>query len=392
MNKRIFLLLQIVLLGISSLFAITKEEMEQAQATTALWYLRYVNDGSGYLEELTPKTVEELQQHLKSKEKENIKIFLNIPVPADYASWNKDKMVEYWSKTIFTNPDFPEKAQAAKRRIKNKLEAMEIAPIDAVQPTTANNIETSGNPSADLTDSIYQSAELTTEAESSEIATTEEQPYDEEIEIETKEGSNSTIIYIIILTVLVGIVVWLVVFALNTNKKNSLKEDTLISKSSMDKYIRELEKKDAEIVALKEKIQVLTIRLRSAESKLQEKGSSSTQQYTTRKVSSSQSITLYLGEVNTQGVFVRATKEFNPEQSIYKLITTDGVSGSFGVIHHASVFNQIKTKDCGLKNACTGNNIEDTGDADSISTVNAGTAIFENGKWRVIRKAEIKIS
>ena len=53
---------------------------------------------------------------------------------------------------------------------------------------------------------------------------------------------------------------------------------------------------------------------------------------------------------------------------------------------------QVKRKACELKNACIGNNIEVTSDADNISTINAGTAIFENGKWRVIRKAEIKIS
>lgn len=391
MTKRIFLLFQIALLGISSIQAITKEEMEQAQATTALWYLRYVNDGSGYLEDLAPKNIEDLQQHLKTKEKENIQVFLNIPVPADYASWDKDKMIEFWSKTIFSNPDFPKKAQAAKRRIKSKLEAMEIAQIEAAQPIVDNNIESIDNSSINPTDSILQATEATSEAESSDIEMTDEMNDEESVE-ETKKESNYTIIYIIILTILVGIVVWLVVFAINTNKKNNLSEASEISKTSMDKYIRELEKKDDEIATLKDKIQALTIRLRTAESKLQEKSNASTQQYTSRKVSSTKSITLYLGKANAQGVFIQATKEFNPEGSLYKLITSDGVSGSFGVIHHASVLNQIKTKACELKNACIGNNIEVTSDADNISTINAGTAIFENEKWRVIRKAEIKIS
>ena len=84
--------------------AVTDNEMEQARTIAAQAYLRYANNGSGYLDEVKATNLADLQKELKAKEKENIKAFLAIPVPKDYAQWDKAKLAEYWSVTALNNP------------------------------------------------------------------------------------------------------------------------------------------------------------------------------------------------------------------------------------------------------------------------------------------------
>ncbi|MDE6702925.1 MAG: hypothetical protein K2K00_04525, partial [Muribaculaceae bacterium] len=66
-------------LFILSLFAIpalavTDKEMEEAKTIAAQAYLRYANDGSGYLDEFKATTMAQLESKLKAKEKENITV------------------------------------------------------------------------------------------------------------------------------------------------------------------------------------------------------------------------------------------------------------------------------------------------------------------------------
>lgn len=387
MIKKLTFSLLAVIFCMTSAFAVTRDEMEQARATTALWYLRYVNDGSDYLEKLSPKTIAELQTKLRAKEKENIKIFLTVEVPSDYLSWDKDKLVEYWSKTIFSNPKFPEKAQAAKRRIKSKLQAMQIA---TPTQTPTEQTQVPETPSADTaqTQIVTETAgDIQTAVQDS--ATTTEATVDEEFaEEENKSGSSMTWLYIAILVVLVGVVIWLVVYATNSMKKTTASNGTAPDKAALNKYISELEKKDKEIAELKEKLQAMSIRLRSAEAKAAPK--QPTAQYTNRKISPQNPRTIYLAQANTQGVFVRADAEYNMGNSIFKLVTTDGVSGSFSVIEDSNVYELALMMPVDfLINACAGKNLQIAQGMKTIVTDNAGTAIFENGKWRVIRKAEI---
>ena len=97
---KFFAILSVVLVP-SLALGVTQKEMEQARTIAAKAYIRYVNDGSGYLDELNPTTMEELEASLKPKEKENIKAFKAIAVPSDYKSWDKEKLVEYWAVTAF---------------------------------------------------------------------------------------------------------------------------------------------------------------------------------------------------------------------------------------------------------------------------------------------------
>ena len=60
----------IVLLSVPTfVFGVSQKEMEQARTIAAKAYLRYANDGSGYLDDLNPTTMQELEASLKSKEK-----------------------------------------------------------------------------------------------------------------------------------------------------------------------------------------------------------------------------------------------------------------------------------------------------------------------------------
>ena len=107
--------------------AVTDKEMEQAKTIAAQAYLRYANDGSGYLDDFKATSMSELEGKLKAKEKENIKAFKSVKIPSDYASWDKAKLIEFWSVTFFTSPNLAEKGKIAKSRVKSRISAMTIA-------------------------------------------------------------------------------------------------------------------------------------------------------------------------------------------------------------------------------------------------------------------------
>ena len=109
------------------LFAVTDKEMEEARTITAQAYLRYANDGSGYLDDFKATTMSQLESKLKAKEKENIKAFKSVKVPSDYASWDKAKLVEFWGVTFFTSPNLAEKGKVARSRVKQRINAMTVA-------------------------------------------------------------------------------------------------------------------------------------------------------------------------------------------------------------------------------------------------------------------------
>ena len=87
MKRLIYILTLFFLLGTPfTASAVTDKEMEQARTIATKAYLRYANDGSGYLDKLNPKTMAELEKNLKPKEKENLKAFKAIPVQIGRAS------------------------------------------------------------------------------------------------------------------------------------------------------------------------------------------------------------------------------------------------------------------------------------------------------------------
>lgn len=443
-------------------YAVTDKEMEQARTIAAQTYLRYANDGSGYLDSSKPKTMAELERVLKPKEKENLKAFKSIPVPKDYASWDKKRLVEYWGNTAFASKGLLDKGKIGKSKARRKLEAMTVTPPQkaAKKPENGNqskpSVTASHNTAAATSEKpATTSAAPTPEADAEVAATdsiintlsaaTDALSADPEEEIEKAE--NHTWIYIIILCILVGVVVALVVFASNVMKKNggagsakpvrpspATMPDNADANTMREKFAATLNAKNNEIHTLNKKIEELasqnatlktnlesltaetaSLRTRLTEatrklSSLADKGSSPGQE--TRDMPSPQPQaspapqphqgaasqprqatplrTIFLGRANAKGIFVRADRSLNIGNSIYRLDTTDGYAGTFRVANDPTVWEMaLLTPRESLSGACSCAELENTEGKERIVTDSSGTAIFEGGCWKVIRKAKI---
>lgn len=146
-------------------FAVTDKEMEEARTITAQAYLRYANDGSGYLDDFKATTMSQLESKLKAKEKENIKAFKSVKVPSDYASWDKAKLVEFWGVTFFTSPNLAEKGKVARSRVKQRINAMTVA-APAAKEAVKEEVKTASSVSQEVKpDAEPSPAEATPKAE-----------------------------------------------------------------------------------------------------------------------------------------------------------------------------------------------------------------------------------
>ena len=99
---------------------------------------------------------------------------------------------------------------------------------------------------------------------------------------------------------------------------------------------------------------------------------------------------LFLTRPDERGVFMGASREFEPGNSIFELTTPDGRTGSFKVIDDAEVHHlalMMPTEN--LTRACTGDNIQVSGGMRRIVTEVPGKAVCENGAWRVSEMARI---
>lgn len=420
--KHIIRILSIVavLAGVFPAHAVTDKEMDQARAIAAQCYLRYANDGSGYLDEVNPTSMADLEKVLKQKEKENIKAFKAIPVPKDFPSWDKAKLVEYWTATAFSTKGLIEKGRGGKSRARKKINALSIsapsataeaasaAPAPEASPAPANEAPAAPVATPSASDSVVPQVQLDPLSDDSLFV-------DEEAEV--KKESNNTWIYIVILCILVGVVVALVVFASNVMKKSAGGRQS--SGADVDairaKFEKVLKEKDAEIArqakeieslesengTLRERMERLEAELSSlrsrsavASSPAREPSAALRPAAASKEQSARQDAsrlrTIYLGRANSKGIFVRADRVLNPGNSVFRLDTTDGYAGTFRVASDPSVWelgldNPVEV----LSGACLCADIDDTAGMERIVCDSAGTAIFEGGCWRVIRKAKI---
>lgn len=425
-------------------FAVSDKEMEEARTIATKTYLRYANNGSGYLDDLHPKTMAELEKSLKEKEKANIKAFKAIPVPSGYASWDKDKLVEYWSTTAFATKGLSDQGKAGKTRARKLLGAMTVSapsatPAEAkpaateTKPAPAESAPESPNASAPIEEPAAQvlaKADSTASADAAlEMAKIEQEALAEaelDDEVEIRKADNHTWIYVIILVLLVGVVVALVVFASNVMKKNSAADDSApvypSDDSELTKAYERTERENgdlrAQIASRDAKLKALTRRLEEAEQANRrlteqiERLSAQVQQPIAPapqqpKVSAPQPAparpaavaseerkpgarTIYLGRANAKGIFVRADRVLNPEQSVYRLDTTDGFAGSFRVAPDPRVWERTMANPMeSLAGACVAPDFTATEGKERIVNDSSGTAIFEGGCWKVIRKAKI---
>lgn len=441
-----------MLFGVSvAAFAVTDREMEQARVITAKNYLRYANNGSGYLDEIkeNPATMAELKKVLKAKELENLKAFEQIPVAKDYASWDKAKMVEYWSVTVLGSPKLITEGKASKSRTVKNLNAMTVAAPAPAAP--APSAAVAQEPEAPLAKAeAAQAAAPADEAvvpaavdsAAAEASVAKDEEITEELEDERpRKKNNATWIYVGILIFLVIVVVVLVIYASRSMKgsqsdpddsddldpsalkpeREGREEVYVAPTDSVDRKEHEfmVERKNEKIRKVKAELDVVreeNARLQAANTALQTRLDQAQTQIEslrialaeTEKRASAPAATaepadapqaprpvrsLYLGRVNRDGLFVRADRQINPDATVYRLDTEDGYTGTFRVVSSPEVADRLlESPERWLSGGCTARDLYDTDGYTDIVTESAGTAVLESGCWKMIRKAKIKYS
>lgn len=409
MKLRIFLSLIVSVVVTSSAWGVTREEMEQARTITAQAFLRYMNNGSDYLDKLDPVKVSDLKNSLKTKEKENIKIFESIEYPKIevYSQWSKDDLLKYWGTDFWNDSRIPAHCKGARVRVKSKIGAMNVG-AEAIksQETTATLAEAdnAASEAQRVLDSIKMADSIAAEAAileasndvvqedfASDSITAEESAIEEEESVKSK--SSPTLIYSLILIVLVVIIAALIVYAvkgIQKSGKQDVKRDKNEETDSADEedddnhiYKETLDEKDREIASLKAEIDRLNNVILRMNDRISDAISEiSPNQRPTR--------TIYLAYANSKNVFVRADSVYNEDYSIFKLVTSDGITGSFSVIDNPIANKLALSLPISiLKNSCQSEDMHHDNWCKQIITENAGTAIFENGRWIVKRKADI---
>ncbi len=99
---------------------------------------------------------------------------------------------------------------------------------------------------------------------------------------------------------------------------------------------------------------------------------------------------IYLGRANAEGMFVRAERNLNPQHSLFRLVTTDNLTGVFTVAENEDVEERILgNPEFLLAMSCEVEN-PDTYGKEAVATEDPGTAIFKKGRWHVLRPARVK--
>ena len=478
--KRVVLVAILIAAGFNAM-AVTDAEMDQAKAIAAKFYIRYINNGAGYLDNWLPKSMADLEKKLTNNtDRQNLKNFKQVATPTDYSSWSKDKLVAYWSNTFFNDNASSLDSKAAsnamcKKQIKTAVSRLEIAPPAPATPAPAAEEAPAQTPDAEAaaTPEATDAAEEEIARELAEVDGEMQEAQDmvdQEAAAPAESGSSGTWVYIMILAILVAVVIFLVVYASRTMKgqdgktkapddapeleeeyalppsrslpepepiRPSVADDTRIREkyaatlASKAEEIRTLTRQLAEMeslaAGLKEENRRLTAeveQLRNYSAAAQPATHSRAQHhdrhprresdYAPRQgygsphgsshnanhganhsanhgAENPEVREIYLGRVNSKGLFVRADRHAVDGQSIYKLTTTNGQSGSYTLIHNPLIEEQV-LEDPGkwLAGGCFAKDIFDTEGRQGICTETPGTAVFRDGAWRVERKAKIR--
>ena len=413
-------------------WAVTDKEMEEARVIATKAYLRYANDGSGYLDDINPKTMSELESALKPKEKENIKVFKAIANPVDYKKWDKQQLIEFWSVTAYQTKGLVEKGKLGKTRTKNLIGKMTIAAPAPAAPEKKENPSPATEPTEEavkpVTDTMTASAVNLEAPDSlaniaSALDASDALMDDDSVE----KVNNYTWVYILALAILVAVVVALIVFASNVLNRNNSRgmggkasEGGEEAEALKEHYSEQLAEKDQEIKVLskklenanrqnadlKMKLEALTAEVASLRSNRHDQTRDNAMRSAERRETNEHHSAnagekpqshpnplrhIYLGRANSKGIFIRADRNLNPGNSIYLLNTKDGYTGTFRVADDPSVWQTaFKNPVEMLGHACSCHDITDTEGMTRIITESPGTAVFEGGCWKVIRKAKIR--
>lgn len=420
--------------------AVTKQEMEQARALTAKAWMRCANNGSDYLDPLSPSSLQELETKLKAIEKENIKKFKSVGAAADYASWDRDRLAQYWSSVFLADPALKiENIGYAKKMAYNAINAMKVAdpvPAEDASPTASNQNPDENMATPALPDPIASAEEVDafSQNDGSQLKAAEDSLLNMEgdkIETDEKASDGSTTIYIIILCALVAAVIALVIYATKVFRKPDDNDDFIDSPSAREKENnkqqeprhttvnintapapslsenelmasrnREIKSLAAENAELRREIEDYKLHIRNLKEKLaayqgapivrkpvEEQIPEPTKREATPQ---RRERTIYLGRASRDGIFTRAERELNPEQSVFRLVSSDGLTGTYTIVDDPQVETRI-LEDTRLIDNAVSYPETDGYHHDSIMTERSGTAIFESGRWRVLRKAQIRL-
>ena len=475
---KIFMIAVAMVTAIPS-FAVTDKEMEQARALAAKHYLRYANNGSDYLDKLNPSSVAELSKSLKAKEQENIKSFNAVAVPKDYASWDKKKLVEYWSSTFFRSPGLKEDGKKCLSVLAKNLNKMSVAapsaepkPTDTKAAEPAKPTEEAAKPAAEAKPSAAPASETAVPAANEAVGAPATEPEAEDavaqavaqaeadagLADEQPKKSSNTGWYIGILVVLVGVVIWLVMYASKSMKetgasladhkagekeireaKRAAKEEqnkmreqyanSLTAKNDEIKQLKsEVEARERELDAAKREADALRRQLDAAKRELSNARQGRAEQpiaphqaqerrpaqdaRTTQETRHSQEQSqgtpsqkpqvsparpgglppvVFLGYVNQKGLFTKASRSLNMENSVYRMDIPDGHHGLFRVVNDPEILDRLVDNVAQwLEGGCVIENPEDADIAAEIVTLQPGEALFADNTCRVTKKARIK--
>ena len=411
-------------------YSVTKEEMERARVIAAQCYLRYANNGSGYLDEIDPASMSDLEKKLKKKETENLRAFKAVKLPSDYSAWDKEKLVAYWSGTFLNSPGLLAEGKAARSRIRSKLSAMTVSvpSADSQKPKADEGTAVSEASAENAAKAVEEEVRLVDSVENVAVQDSQSSP-DIDVVPKTEGDSSATWIYVAILVVLVGVVLWLVIYASKTMGSKSPKQrggetspsadseemsrmeadlnNALIAKNNEIRNMRvkleryesswqelsetnrllkqEKEQLLSRISQLEKKLVDSDLRVRDAENRVRSESAA------TVRPSAGSGRTIFLGRVNSKGIFVRADREFNPANDVYRLITHDGITGAFEIVDDRDLSDLISSSaEVLLGNGCEGVDFRRMDAADRIVTTTPGVAVFENGYWCVSRKARVE--
>lgn len=432
--------------------AVTDAEMDQAQAIAGKFYVRYINDGAGYLDNWTPTSMSELEKKLTNNtDRENLKKFRAAAHATDYSSWDRDQLAAYWSEQFFKENagNLDSKAAAnglCRKQIKQAVGRMAVAAPVAATPMAE---ETTGTSEA----SKPTEEETAVAAELAQVDGEIQEAHDlveREASEPVKKENSGTWVYVMVLAILVGVVIFLVAYASKTMKgeprRKQQKEEapeeeeetpeepsreslpmpepviiaeprrsTVANDSRMrEKYaealaakaeeIRQLNRQLADMEAMTSKLKDENRRLNSEVERLKRQAAETESAPVAvvtghhernarhpRQESRQETKEIYLGRVNSKGIFVRADRHAVDGQSIYKLTTQNGQRGTYTLIHNPLIEEQVlENPGKWLAGGCFAKDIFDTEGRDGICTETPGTAIFQDGAWRVERKAKIR--
>lgn len=431
--------------------AVTDTEMDQARAIAGKFYVRYINDGAGYLDGYTPGSMAELENKLTNNtDKENLAKFKAAAYPSDYSAWDKSQLAEYWSTTFFKENASGLNAKAAengvcKKQIRKAVESMKVsAPVKQemqAEPVMTDTMSRTPEEAA-IEASLASEAEKLQEAQAL---------VDSQEAKEKEKGENSgTWVYVMILGILIAVVIFLVVYASRTMKSQPRQEaegsdsreantENTESNGSRERFqpatnvadeTRMREKYAKNLAAKSEEIRLLSRQLnemetlaadlkeenRQLKAKIEqmqnqakfarkersenENSFSSTKEESDfrgrertreREHASERKKEIYLGRVNAKGLFVRADRHAVDGQSIFKLTTENGTSGTYTLIQNPLIMEQA-LEDPGrwLAGGCIAKDMFDTEGYEEIVTETPGKAVFRDGAWRVEKKTRIR--